>query len=359
MNFQEVKRFLKEYDGPQINIMEVCGSHTAAISKNGIRGMLSQKIKLLSGPGCPVCVTPTAYADRLVELAMTPDTCVVTFGDMLRIPGSKTSLNEAAGLGARAVMVYSPMDIIKMAEQNPETTYVFAAVGFETTTPVYALLMEEIIEKGLTNVKLLTALKAMPGVIDYLCREGAQIDGFLAPGHVAAVTGSEVFKPLAEKYQIPFAVSGFEGEEILYALYGIVSDVIRIRTQTGEPGEHKCGAQVMNFYPKVVTAEGNRKAQMLTEKYFMTADAVWRGMGMISGTGRVLRPEYAVYDAGSRELQEDNKKNKACCCDKILMGKMTPQECPLFGKVCKPLTPQGACMVSEEGSCHSAYHTQA
>ncbi len=341
MNLEEVKQFLKEYDGPQMRIMEVCGSHTAAISKNGIRGMLSPKIQLLSGPGCPVCVTPTAYVDRLVELAMTPDTCVVTFGDMLRVPGSKTSLSEATGLGAKAVMVYSPMEIVQMAEKDPQTTFVFAAVGFETTTPVYALLMEEVIEKKLDNVKLLTALKTMPGVIDYLCREGAKIQGFLAPGHVAAVTGSDIFKPLAEKYQIPFGVSGFEGEEILYALYGIVK-------------EAGCGT-VRNFYPQVVCAKGNEKAKTLVDKYFMQADATWRGMGNIPKTGRVLRKEYEMYDAGSQQLNEDNKKNKVCCCDKILMGKMKPQECPLFGKVCKPLTPQGACMVSTEGSCHSAF----
>ena len=343
MKLAEVKQFLKEYDGKELRIMEVCGSHTAAISKNGIRGMLSPKIKLLSGPGCPVCVTPTAYVDRLVELSLQQNICVVTFGDMLRVPGSKTSLSEAKGMGAKVVMVYSPMDIIKMAEEDSQTTFVFAAVGFETTTPVYALLLEEVMERGLTNVKLLTALKTMPGVVDYLCKEGAEIEGFLAPGHVAAVTGSDIFKPLAEKYQIPFGVSGFEGEEILYALYGIVK----------EAGQ----GVVRNFYPQVVSAEGNTKAKTLVEKYFRKADATWRGMGMIADTGMVLRPEYAAYDAGSAELIEDNKKNKACCCDKILMGKMIPQECPLFGKVCKPLTPQGACMVSTEGSCHSAFAT--
>lgn len=341
MNLEEVKQYLKEYDGEEISIMEVCGSHTAAISKNGIRGMLSPKIKLLSGPGCPVCVTPTAYVDKLIELSMTPNTCVATFGDMLRVPGSKTSLSEALGLGAKVKMVYSPMDMLKMAEEAPEMDFVFAAVGFETTTPVYALLLEEVIEKNLTNVKLLTALKTMPGVIDYLCREGAKIQGFLAPGHVAAVTGSDIFKPLAEAYQIPFGVGGFEGEEILCALCGIVK----------EAGH----GVVKNFYPQVVSTEGNTKAKALVEKYFRKADATWRGMGVISGTGMVLRPEYAAYDAGSVDLNEDNKKNKACCCDKILMGKMTPKECPLFGKVCKPLTPQGTCMVSTEGSCHSAF----
>ena len=341
MNLAQMREFLQNYDGPELNIMEVCGSHTAAISKNGIRGMLSPKLHLISGPGCPVCVTPTAYVDKLVELALTPNTCVVTFGDMLRVPGSKHSLSEVQGMGGRAVMVYSPMDIFALAEKEPEVCFVFAAVGFETTTPVYALLLEEVIERKIENVKILTALKTMPGVIDYLCENGASIQGFLAPGHVAAVTGSKLFEPLAKKYKIPFAVSGFEGEEILEALCGLVSSM---------------GMDlVSNYYPSVVSYDGNTKAQALVTKYFMESDAAWRGMGVISGTGMELRPEYEKYDAGSRGLNEDNKRNKACCCDQILMGKMQPQQCPLFGKVCKPLNPQGACMVSTEGSCHSAY----
>lgn len=341
VNIAQMRNFLANYDGPEINIMEVCGSHTAAISKNGIRGMLSDKIHLISGPGCPVCVTPTAYVDRLVELALTPNTCVVTFGDMLRVPGSKHSLSEVQGMGGRAIMVYSPMDIFALAEKEQETTFVFAALGFETTTPVYALLLEEVIEKKIENVKLLTALKTMPGVIEYLCENGASIQGYLAPGHVAAVTGSDLFLPLAEKYKIPFAVSGFEGEEILSALCGIVKAYGK--------------SEVMNFYPAVVSHKGNTKAQELVAKYFQATDAAWRGMGIVLGTGMELRPEYEKYDAGSKALVEDNKRNKACCCNQILMGKMQPQECPLFGKVCKPLTPQGACMVSEEGSCHSAF----
>lgn len=398
MTLSDMRDFLANYDGPEVNIMEVCGSHTAAISKNGIRGMLSEKIHLISGPGCPVCVTPTAYVDKLIELALASNTCVVTFGDMLRVPGSQYSLSEVQGMGGRAIMVYSPMDIFALAEKEPETTFVFAALGFETTTPVYALLLEEVIERNIENVKLLTALKTMPGVIEYLCENGASIQGYLAPGHVAAVTGSNLFKPLAEKYQIPFAVSGFEGEEILEALCGIVqayeesqkedadieelqkggifsisesseekkecikdaemllseSDVAS-KVSLGECSNIKTAGVVMNFYPSVVSAEGNIKAQQLVEKYFQKTDAAWRGMGIVAGTGMELRPEYEKYDAGSKALVEDNKRNKACCCDQILMGKMQPQQCPLFGKVCKPLTPQGACMVSEEGSCHSAF----
>ena len=368
MALSEMRDFLANYDGPEMNIMEVCGSHTAAISKNGIRGMLSEKIHLISGPGCPVCVTPTAYVDKLIELAMTPNTCVVTFGDMLRVPGSKYSLSEVQGMGGRAIMVYSPMDIFALAEKEPETTFVFAALGFETTTPVYALLLEEVIERNIENVKLLTALKTMPGVIEYLCENGASIQGYLAPGHVAAVTGSDLFLPLAEKYQIPFAVSGFEGEEILEALCGIVKTGSTSYDDCSDSGEldrenivisvedELCNkGLVMNFYPSIVSEKGNVRAQELVKKYFQPTDAAWRGMGIVAGTGMELRPEYEKYDAGSKALVEDNKRNKACCCDQILMGKMQPQQCPLFGKVCKPLTPQGACMVSEEGSCHSAF----
>lgn len=348
-SLEEMRDFLGNYNGPKLHIMEVCGSHTAAISKNGIRGLLSPQIQLISGPGCPVCVTPTAYVDKLVELALTPNTCVVTFGDMLRVPGSKYCLSEVMGRGGRAVMVYSPMDILALAEKAPDTTFVFAAVGFETTTPVYALLLDEIMEKNIDNVKLLTALKTMPGVIAYLCENGASIQGYLAPGHVAAVTGSKLFTPLAEKYGIPFVVSGFEGEEILEALCELVE--VAGAKKSLEKG------LVRNCYKSVVSEEGNLKAQELVSKYFTLSDAAWRGMGIIPGTGMELRPEYEKYDAGSHGLNEDNKRNKACCCDQILMGKMQPQQCPLFGKVCKPLTPQGACMVSTEGSCHSAYTT--
>ncbi|MBQ7446339.1 MAG: hydrogenase formation protein HypD [Eubacterium sp.] len=341
MDLKTIKQFLYEYDGPDMNIMEVCGSHTAAIAKNGIPGLLSKKIHLISGPGCPVCVTPSAYIDRLLELAKQENTCVVTFGDLLRVPGSEKSLRMIKGEGGRVEMVYSPMDILEMAEKEPETCFVFAAVGFETTTPVYALLMQELVKYDIKNVKLLTALKTMPEAIGFLCENGAPINGFIAPGHVSVVTGSRIFEPIAKKYGLPFGVSGFEGAEILTALYAIV----KMRGQ----------GCVINCYPAVVTAEGNVDAQASVEKYFEPADAVWRGMGSIPGSGRILRKEYAAFDAGSRDLTEDKKKNQACRCDQVLMGKIKPTECPLFGKVCTPLKPQGACMVSTEGNCFSWY----
>ncbi len=340
-DLEEIKKYLKEYDGPEMNIMEVCGSHTEAVAKNGIPGMLSKKIHLLSGPGCPVCVTPSAYIDKLIALSEDEKNVIVTFGDLLRVPGSELSLNDAKGMGRRVEMVYSPLDIITLSKKEPERTFIFAAVGFETTTPVYALLLDKLIREGVRNVKLLTALKTMPEVIAYLMDNDAPIDAFLAPGHVSTVTGYGIFKPLASRYGIPFGVAGFKGEELLIALYGIV--------------KNRGNGVVKNYYPSVVTEKGNEKAEEVIDRYFIKTDAVWRGMGNVPHSGRMIRDEFKDFDAGSEGLTEDKKKNKACSCDKVLMGKMKPADCPLYGKVCNPLNPQGACMVSQEGSCFSYY----
>ena len=341
MDIGKIKQELMNYDGPEMNIMEVCGSHTEAVAKYGLPSLLSPKLHLLSGPGCPVCVTTSSYIDRLIELSLEKNTCVVTFGDLIRVPGSKKSLSEAKGEGARVEMVYSPMDILPLAEKEPETTFVFAAVGFETTTPVYAMLMNIICEEQRENIRFLTSIKTMPEVIDYLMGHGAPIDAFLAPGHVSVVTGSRVFERLAETYQIPFAVSGFQAKELLISLYGIVC--------------HRGQGVVKNYYPSVVTETGNEKAKDLIRKYFMVSDAVWRGMGKVADSGRVLRAEYRKYDAGSEGLEKDEKLNPACRCDEVLMGRRKPTGCPLFGTVCSPAHPQGACMVSAEGSCCSYF----
>lgn len=340
MDLSVIKNYLRQYDASDIHIMEVCGSHTAAIRKLGIQSLLSEHIHLISGPGCPVCVTASAYIDKLLQLAKAGK-CIVTFGDLIRVMGNQSSLSVEKGKGARVEIVYSPFDIVKMAKSQPDTEFIFAAIGFETTTPIYALLLEQLITENIRNVQFLTALKTMPPVIEYLCALGAPIDGFLAPGHVSVVTGSDIFIPIAEKYQIPFGVAGFSGEELLTAIYGIV--------------KAKGKGCVMNFYPSVVCSKGNQKAQECVQKYFVKMDAAWRGMGMIAGSGLKIREEYSVYDAGSVDLIEDKKSNPACKCDEVLMGKILPMQCPLYKKVCNPLNPQGACMVSSEGSCHAYY----
>jgi hydrogenase expression/formation protein HypD len=339
-NFQEIIDFLKNYDGEEVRIMEVCGTHTAAISENGIPSMLSPKISLISGPGCPVCVTVTAVIDKLVELSLRSDTIVLTFGDLIRVKGTEKSLADAKAEGANVRMVYSPMETVTLAKEDPDHTYVFAAIGFETTTPVYAMVLKEAIEQDIHNLQLLTSLKTMPEVIRWVVNNGGGIDGFIAPGHVAAVTGSDVFKELSDELGIPFVVSGFEGKQLLMTIYALVH-------MKGKKG-------IKNLYKDVVLPKGNIKAKEIVDKYFCPSDASWRGMGKIKGSGMCLKPEYSSFDAGSVGLDEDHMP-PGCSCAKVLVGKVKPYECPLFGKSCTPDNAHGACMVSTEGSCYNYF----
>ena len=363
MNLERIREELKNYDGPACRLMEVCGTHTASIVKNGIPALLSDRIRLVSGPGCPVCVTVTSYIDRLVELSLTENTTVAAFGDLLRVRGSKRSLADARAMGGQVQMVYSPLEMLDAADREKERRFVFAAVGFETTMPVYAILMKEALRRNLSNVQLLTSLKTMPEVIRWLCRNnggpeetgsvenrtgnakesersGSRITGFLAPGHVCAVTGLSEYRSIARETGLPFIVSGFEGKELLAAIYGLVRERGR--------------GDVWNFYPEVVREEGNPGAREAVDEFFCTADAAWRGMGIIPRSGKILRPEYASFDAGSAGLTKD-RVAAGCRCPEVLTGRMEPTGCPLFGKVCTPSSPHGSCMVSQEGSCYNYY----
>ncbi|MBQ1186175.1 MAG: hydrogenase formation protein HypD [Clostridia bacterium] len=340
---KEIISFLKEYDGEPVTLMEVCGTHTASIVENGIESMLSDKIRLITGPGCPVCVTVASYIDKLCELSLKPNTCVCSFGDMIRVKGSKISLDDAKAQGGRILMVYSPLDLINVAKEDPHTTFVFAAVGFETTTPLYAVLLEEIIKQDIKNIKLLCALKTMPMVIDKVLSAENNITGMIAPGHVSVITGSDVFAPFAEKFGIPFVVAGFEGEQLLAAIWALVK-------LNGK-------GVVKNLYTEAVTKERNEKSYALTSKYFEPCPAAWRGLGVIENSGVRLKDEYAFFDAGSDGLYEDFMP-KGCSCAEVITGLKRPEECPLFGKVCTPSSPVGACMVSHEGSCFNYYNNK-
>lgn len=337
-DISEIKDYLKNYDGEQQTIMEVCGTHTASISENGIADMLSPKIRLVSGPGCPVCVTTASYVDRLVELSLTENTTVVSFGDMLRVRGSKLSLSDAAARGASVKMVYSPFEIIDLAKKSPEITFVFAAVGFETTTPAYALMLEQLIKDRISNVQLLTSVKTMPQAIREVYTKN--ITGFIAPGHVAVITGHKTFEELSKELKVPFVTAGFDGEELLSAIYALT---------------RLDGAKSLNLYPSAVTYDGNRTAQDIVDKYFVPCDAAWRGLGIIENSGLRLRDEFADFDAGSAELTEDILFNKKCICSEVICGRKSPSECPMFGSACMPDTPQGACMVSTEGACFNYF----
>lgn len=353
MTLPEITDFLKNYKGKPLTFMEVCGTHTASITENGIPSLISENIRLVSGPGCPVCVTVASYIDKLVELSKTPGTCVVTFGDMLRVRGTERSLRDVGAEGGRVQMVYSPFEILELAKKEQETTFVFAAVGFETTTPIYAMLLEEAEEQGLHNIRLLTALKTMPKVVERVCEEQNEIsgfhgtsgfhgiDGFLAPGHVCVITGSEAFRPLAERFGLPFVVAGFEGEELLSAIYALV--------------KLEGKGTVENLYRNAVTEEGNVTAQKKVSEYFEPCDAAWRGMGMIPGSGMRLKEKWKKYDAGSEGLVEDKEDRDGCRCAEVITGKCSPCDCPLHGTVCTPENPVGACMVSMEGACYHYY----
>lgn len=335
MKTTDMLTYLKNYTGAPVRIMEVCGTHTSAIAKSGIRSLLSPNIELLSGPGCPVCVTPAGFIDTLRDLALRDGCAIVSFGDMLRVPGSDGSLSDARGQGCDIHMVYSPFDALKLAEAEPDKNFVFAAVGFETIAPVYALLVEQAAERSISNLRLLCALKTMPEVLKIMCREN--IDAFLAPGHVAAVCGADAFLPLAREFKKPFCVAGFTDKDVIGAIYDLVLQA-----------EHGL-CEVHNLYSSVVLPEGNTVAIAAMERVFEKGDAVWRGLGNVPDSGLYLKEPYRAFDAGSYLYQDS--WTGACRCGDVICGRITPDKCPMFGKACTPQSPKGPCMVSSEGAC--------
>jgi hydrogenase expression/formation protein HypD len=273
----------------------------------------------------------------LIELSKDPSNVIVTFGDMLHVTGSRQSLSDAKTDGADIEMVYSPDEMIAMAKLNPARTYIFAAVGFETTTPVYAMIIKEAIKSNIENIRILTSLKTMPEAINWVCENHGEIDGFIAPGHVSTITGSRLYEEIATKYNMPFAISGFTGSQILAAIASLVL--------------HRRQDKVINLYNTFVTENGNETAQHIVNKYFEPGDATWRGFGKIKNSGMYLREEYEKYDAGSKNLSSDDSHNPKCRCAQVLTGEINPNQCPLFGRECTPSSQQGACMVSREGTC--------
>ncbi len=338
----EAKDFLSSYDGKKVRIMEVCGTHTHEIFKDGIRQILSPQIDLISGPGCPVCVTPADFIDEAVMLALEKKCTITTFGDLVRVPGSEKSLADARADGAKVKVVYAPQDAVKYAELHPDEEVVFLSVGFETTVPSECLAVQQAIEKGLKNFSLLTANKTMPEA--YLAMKDAT-DAFLYPGHVHAIIGTSVCEKLRDEYGISGVCAGFTPSELLVALALEVKGLSR-----GEPF-------FINAYPRVVREEGSPKAVALTEKYMGPVDVLWRGIGEIKNSGLALREEYSDFDARKKYALPHitGRDNPACRCGEVLQGKCTSEECPLFGKACTPEHPVGACMVSSEGACSAFY----
>ena len=339
---EELKKiidYLRAYDGPEVKFMEVCGTHTAAIFKEGIRSLISPKIKLISGPGCPVCVTPTAYIDKCIEYAKDPACRLYSFGDMLKVPGTDGSLSDNKGRGAAVEVVYSPFEVLEHAVKEPELTHVVAAVGFETTAPIYGLMIHEMEKRGIENVRFVTAIKTIIPAMEWICENEDNIDGFICPGHVAVIIGADAFRPIAEKYHKPCAVSGFEAEHLLVTIY----DLVR-QTEEGT-------CETRNYYKNAVRSEGNEKALGVLDEVFAPGAAMWRGLGSIDDSGLYLAGDYAKYDGGSFGLEKDMVLPESCRCKDVITGRIDPSQCPMFATGCTPTSPYGPCMVSAEGAC--------
>lgn len=335
------REIIEGYSGPKISIMEVCGTHTHEIFKLGIRKILPENIELISGPGCPVCVTPVGFIDEAVMLALKYKATICTFGDLVRVPGTNMNLAGARSQGAKIQIVYSPLDAVTYAKEHTDEQVVFLAVGFETTVPAACLAVTKAKEAKLDNFSLLTANKTMANA--YRMLKGSA-DAFLYPGHVNAITGNKVCEDLVEE-GINGVVAGFTAKELMTALAVTIT-----KLQEGRPFFKNC-------YPRVVTENGSSSAKAMIEKVMEECDSEWRGLGIIKGSGLKLREEYKDYDARVKfDMPKiEGKPNLACRCGDVLQGKCKPSDCKVFGKGCTPLHPIGACMVSSEGAC-SAYY---
>ena len=333
---------INKASGRSLKFMEVCGSHTVAIFKSGIRDLLPGNISLVSGPGCPVCVTAVEDIDRAVEIAKIPEVILATFGDMMRVPGSRTSLQKARAEGADIRIVYSPFDALKFAQANPARKVVFFAAGFETTSPAVAATLGRAVEERLGNFIIFSVHKTIPGAMRALLDTPAlKIDGFLCPGHVSTIIGTTPYSFIAEEYGKPAVVSGFEPVDILQSTLMMINQI----------EEDRPAVEIQ--YKRAVSLDGNPKAREVVDRFFETSDSNWRGIAVIPGSGLKLRAEYSVYDAEKVfDITIDVPKDtKGCACGEVLQGIKTPPECRLFAKTCTPENPVGACMVSYEGSC--------
>lgn len=356
-------KYLSEYRDPELvkqyieqlhqvttrpwKLMEICGGQTHSLVKNGILDMLPEKITMVHGPGCPVCVTPISIIDEAVYLAKQPGVIICSFGDMLRVPGSKKSLLEVKAEGADVRILYSPLEAVQLAKENPDKEVIFFAVGFETTAPANALSIVQAFKSGVTNYSILASHVLVPPAMEALLSDTEnEIDAFLAAGHVCTIMGMEEYYPVAEKYSIPIVVTGFEPVDLLQGILMAVQQL--------EKGEYK----VENQYTRYVQREGNRLAMQTMKEVFEVSDRMWRGIGTIPQSGYEVNKQYKQYNA--RVKFKLNlpvaEENPSCISGAIMKGLKKPMQCPNFGTLCKPEHPLGAPMVSSEGACAAYYH---
>ena len=332
--------------GRSATFMEVCGTHTMSAFRTGLRSLMPDNVRLLSGPGCPVCVTAQGDIDQLIELADSGDVTVCTYGDMLRVPGRRGSLEAARSRGADVRALYSIREAVALAAADPSRQVVFAAVGFETTAPATAAAVLEARRRDLDNFSVLASHKlVVPAMAALLDSGEVNLDGFLCPGHVSVIIGADAFRPIVEDYGLPCVVAGFEAGLMAAALAELAEAVV-----AGRP-------RLVNHYPVAVTSAGNEVAQTLIDRVFARADVRWRGLGLIAQSGLVLRPDFHSFDAPRRFglVTPPDEEPAGCRCGEVLTGRVTPPECALFGAGCTPVHPVGPCMVSSEGTCQAYY----
>ena len=333
---------IQKWAPEQATLMEVCGTHTVAIARNGLRTMMPEGTRLASGPGCPVCVTSNKDIDTVIALSRVPGVTITTFGDMTRVPGSTSSLLKEQAEGRSIRIVYSPLDALRYAQEHPDELVVFVGVGFETTTPLVAMAIKRARALGLKNFSVFVAHKNMPGALETIVSDPKlKIDALILPGHVSTIIGAKPYEFLAKKYGIPGVITGFEPVDVLQGIAMLMRQL------------HEGRAEIEIAYARGVMPEGNPVAIAAIDEVFETVDATWRGLGVISGSGYAVRPEFAEFDAFRRfePEVEPTQEPRGCRCGDVLRGMMTPAECPLFRRVCTPENPVGPCMVSSEGSC--------
>ncbi|HEY9125021.1 MAG TPA: hydrogenase formation protein HypD [Bacteroidales bacterium] len=342
---QQLAAYIKQIAKEPMVIMEVCGSHTMSIHRFGLKHLLPEHIVLVSGPGCPVCVTPVDYIDKAVALARIPDVIIATYGDLVKVPGSSSSLEKEKAKGADVRMVYSVLESIDFAVNNPDKKVVFLAIGFETTTPPTAAGILKAKELGLDNFSVLSSHKIMPPPMQAIIEEGIAVDAFLAPGHVSVITGTEMYNFIPEKFGKGVVVSGFEPIDVLQSVIMLIK----------QKNENRPSVEIQ--YTRVVKPEGNPKAQQMVNEIFEPADANWRGLGIIPKSALSLREKYKSFDAEHvfQVIPEQSVEAKGCICGQVLKGLKKPSQCGLYGNKCVPENPVGACMVSSEGACNVYY----
>jgi hydrogenase expression/formation protein HypD len=328
-----------------VALMEVCGGHTMSIQRFGLPSLLPETIRLLSGPGCPVCVSSRKFIDQAIAYSRLPDVIITTYGDLIRVPGSTSSLDREKAAGADVRIVYSVMDALEIARRSPSKKIIFLGIGFETTAPASAAAILGAYRQDIFNFHLFSSHKIMPPAMAALIDEGVKIDGYIAPGHVSTITGVSIYRDIAEKYHLGCVIAGFEPVDLIEAIYMLVRQI--------ETGDQKVEIQ----YRRAVRPDGNLKAREMLEEVFTLRDDWWRGLGVLKGSGLGIREKYSAFDAEKAFTVdvEPTREDKGCICGEILKGLKNPKECRLFAKACTPENPAGPCMVSNEGACQAYY----